>query len=105
MKRPGNSSLYFPFCENHQIESTLKKVKVQARKEKLKIKKEYKEQNKSIAQLIQEARKPFQQWIRIRDANKPCISCGSVDSMIWDAGHFKKAELYPGMIFNEMNVD
>ena len=64
---------------------------------------EWKEKNKSIQKLIQDARKPFQQYIRMRDANNKCISCPSVDSDIWDAGHFKKAELYTGMIFDERN--
>lgn len=66
---------------------------------------EEKEKNKSISKLISEARKPFHKWIRFRDANKPCISCGSIDSKIWDAGHFYKAELYTALIFDERNVN
>ena len=104
MQKPG-SKIPFPNCVKHQIESTLKKVRIQAVKEKSKQKREYKEQNKSIAKLIQEARKPFQQWIRMRDANNACISCGSVDAEIWDAGHLYKAELYSGMIFDDRNCN
>jgi len=33
----------------------------------------------------------------------PCISCGTVKAQIWDGGHFYKAELYTGLIFNEDN--
>ena len=74
-------------------------------KEKKRKNKEYKEKHKSIAALINEARKPFQKWIRYRDANKPCISCGVSDSAIWDGGHLYKAELYSGLIFDERNVN
>jgi len=65
---------------------------------------EQKEKLKSISQLISEAKKPFQKWIRLRDINKGCISCGTTDSDIWDAGHYLKAELYTGLIFDETNV-
>jgi len=85
------------------IISAKSKVKRDRHKEDIKAKKEFKEKNKSIAALILEARKPFQQWIRMRDANNACISCGTVNSELIDAGHFKKAELYTGMIFDERN--
>ena len=63
-----------------------------------------KQKLKSIQQLIKEARVPFQKWIRKRDENKPCISCGNEKSNIWDGGHYYKAELYSGLIFDEDNV-
>ena len=66
--------------------------------------KEYKNTHKSIAKVIQETRIPFHKWIRYRDANRECISCGTTASKIWDAGHYFKAEIYSGMIFNEKNV-
>ena len=60
---------------------------------------------KSYAQRLGEAKKVFQKWIRLRDKDKPCISCGSISSTVWDGGHFKKAELYSGVIFHEYNVN
>jgi len=59
---------------------------------------------KSYAQRLGEAKKVFQKWIRMRDKDKPCISCGSVSSTVWDGGHYKKAEIYSGVIFHENNV-
>lgn len=67
--------------------------------------KEAKESLKSVQRLIQEARVPFQKWIRFRDANEGCISCPTTTAKIWHAGHYKKAELFTGLIFNEMNVN
>ena len=79
------------------------KVKKEMKQEATKANREQKEKGKSIAALILESRKPYQQWIRMRDANNSCISCGQITSEIWDSGHFKKAELYTGMIFDERN--
>lgn len=45
----------------------------------------------------------FQKWIRERDKNEPCISCGAVTAIGFDGGHFYKAENYSGLIFDERN--
>lgn len=79
------------------------KVKRKTEKEKKKRNREQREAMKSIARLIQEARVPFQKWIRLRDANKACISCNQTGADIFDAGHFYKSEVYRGMIFNPSN--
>lgn len=67
-------------------------------------KKRIKESLKTRTQKIQEARKVFQRYIRERDKDKPCISCGTTTATKWDAGHYLKAEIYTGLIFNEDNV-
>lgn len=64
-------------------------------------KKERKWELMSTAQKIQAARKVFQKWIRNRDKDKPCISCGNNNADQYHAGHYKKAEIYTGVIFNE----
>lgn len=61
-----------------------------------------KEKLKTLGQYESEAKKSFQKWIRLRDFGKPCISCNKVTPDM-DGGHFKKAEIYSGVIFNEMN--
>jgi hypothetical protein len=58
---------------------------------------------KTIGEYKQEARKSFQKWIRLRDIDKPCISCNSTTADTFDGGHFYKAEIYSGLIFNENN--
>lgn len=52
---------------------------------------------------INRVRRVFQQYIRERDKHLPCISCGTQTATKWDAGHYLKAELYTGLIFNENN--
>jgi hypothetical protein len=64
-------------------------------------------ESKSISQLIQEARRPFQKLIRVRDHGKKCICCDKplpFNIGDYDAGHFLKAELYTGLIFHPDNV-
>jgi hypothetical protein len=81
-----------------------KRVEKENKAKKHRERKEFKNKHKSIAKLIQEARVYFQRYIRKRDQKKPCISCGNHYSEIFDAGHYYKAELYTGLIFDEDNV-
>lgn len=59
---------------------------------------------KSLTDYKSEAKSMFQLFIRLRDKDKPCISCGTLETKLWDGGHYKKAELYYGVTFNENNV-
>ena len=88
----------------HYETQFLPKVKQLTGKEKKKKADELRESLKSIARLIQEARVPFQKWIRLRDANRECAACGDTNMKIVHASHIWKAELYAGMIFDERNV-
>jgi hypothetical protein len=81
-----------------------KKQELKEEKDWQKRKKEGKEAIKKLSEYESEARKEFQKWIRMRDIAEPCISCGCTEAK-WDAGHWWKAELYSGLIFNEDNVN
>lgn len=75
------------------------------RQEKKKIK-EKKEKLKTYTQKVNDAKKVFQKWIRVRDNGHPCISCGcNIGDGVSHAGHYKKSEIYRGVIFNEHNVN
>lgn len=89
----------------HYKKQFIPRVEKRTKKEIKKKERQRKESLKTIARLINDARVPFQKWIRARDANDGCISCGTVKSKIWHAGHYFKAELFTGMIFHEMNVN
>ena len=67
--------------------------------------KEYKAKNKTYTQRVQLAKDVFQAWCRDRDKDLPCISCGTFKTPIWDGGHYLKAELFRGLIFDERNVN
>ena len=78
------------------------KIEVQRKQKKADTKK--RQELKTLSQLEAEARKPFQKFIRLRDQDLPCPSCKTYTSDIWDGGHFYKAEIYSGLIFDERNV-
>lgn len=67
-------------------------------------KKIMKESLTSRTSKVNRVRKVFQSYIRERDKDLPCISCGTQTAKKWDAGHYLKAEVYTGLIFNADNV-
>lgn len=83
--------------------SNIKKVQKEKKAKHAKAKKE----RKSIQELIQEARRPFQWLIRVRDIGKQCICCDKFlgwNTANYDAGHYLKAEKYTALIFHPDNV-
>ena len=86
------------------IDKASKKAKMVSAQTYNKEKKERKWELMSTVQRINKAKQVFQKWIRKRDKDDPCISCGTVSSDLWDGGHYLKAEIYTGVIFNEINV-
>jgi len=92
--------------ENGKIK--LAKSIIHAKKETKKIENAFKsdlrQKLKTLGQFEAEAKIVFQKWIRLTDEGKECISCGNINPKGFDAGHFKKAEIYSGVIFDERNV-
>ena len=84
-----------------EIEKKKKKFKSDAAKEK----KVWYEKNGSYAKRLGAVKSIFQKFIRLRDKDEPCISCGIKETDLWDGGHYLKAELYSGLIFHEMNCN
>lgn len=82
----------------------LKPAKVNYKRVNSEIKSEAKNKLKTQAQLRNPIKLHFQKWCRIRDEKEPCISCGTTKAK-WDGGHYLKAEIYSGVIFDERNVN
>lgn len=91
-------------CIKKFYEENKTKINKVTTKRKQAERKELKEKMLTISQLKQRARTPFQKWIRLRDKDKPCISCGKFDCADWAGGHYFSAERYSGLIFDERNV-
>lgn len=82
--------------------------------ERLKIKNKKKSDNafksdlrqklKTLSEYEAEAKKVFQKYIRMRDEEQNCISCGTNNAKSWHGSHFYSANLYSGLIFDERNV-
>jgi hypothetical protein len=74
---------------------------IQVRKEKL----------KSRAEHLREAQAAVNEYVRLRDAHLPCISCDSMpndkDLMTgsrWDAGHYRSVGACPELRFEPLNI-
>lgn len=70
-------------------------------------KREFREENKTLPQLIADAQKAFNKYIRERDYFLPCISCGLFKEQkfggVYDAGHFRSVGSSPHLRFVENN--
>lgn len=66
------------------------------------------QKHKTRSEWIREAQKAFNAYVRWRDRNEPCISCGRyVDNDIvggnWDAGHYRSVGSSPHLRFHLWN--
>jgi hypothetical protein len=66
-------------------------------------KKILKEKLKTLSEYEADAKKAFQRFIRFRDKELPCISCGNLQTTDWAGGHFYSAGMYSGLMFDERN--
>ncbi len=66
-------------------------------------KKERSERLKTRSEWMQDLQDVFNTFIRTRDKDKPCISCGTFTGKM-NAGHYKSVGGSPELRFNELNV-
>jgi len=70
-----------------------------------------KEKLKSRAEHLREAQAAVNEYVRLRDARLPCISCDSMPSdndlmtgSRWDAGHYRSVGACPELRFEPLNI-
>ncbi|MFJ2324957.1 recombination protein NinG [Pseudomonas sp. NPDC087690] len=63
-----------------------------------------KEKLKSRAEHMREAQAAFNEWIRLRDADRPCVSCGRHHEGQYHAGHYRSVGANPELRFEPLNV-
>jgi hypothetical protein len=66
--------------------------------------KELAEKLKTKSEHLKDLQAVFNLFIRLRDSNFPCISCGTTKNVNYHAGHYKSVGAYPSLRFNEDNV-
>ena len=59
---------------------------------------------KSRGELARDAQTAFNKYIRLRDGNDPCISCGRYHEGQYHAGHYLSVGARPELRFEELNV-
>lgn len=70
-----------------------------------------KEKLKSRADHLREAQAAVNEFVRLRDAHQPCISCDSlpndhdlITGSRWDAGHYRSVGACPELRFEPLNI-
>jgi hypothetical protein len=93
---------FYTTDERGKIIFAKRKIQITSKREKA-FKDDLRQKLKTLGQFEAEAKKAFQKYIRLRDDGLNCISCNGNDKDLWDGGHFFKAELFSGLIFDERN--
>lgn len=62
------------------------------------------EKLKSRADWAKEAQAAFNRWVKLRDADKPCISCGRHHTGQYHAGHYLSRGARPELAYEPLNV-
>ena len=83
---------------NKHLSNKAKEVKTEQRKAL----KAFNDSDKTV--LKQLAQKLFNQYIRLRDKELPCVSCGTTNDIQYHAGHYKPAGGFSYLRFDENNV-
>ena len=91
-------------CARSLAISVRGKAEKQAAIKQRKADRERKERLKSRSELAREAQQAFNQWVRLRDADKPCISCGRHHEGQYHAGHYLSVGARPELRYEPLNV-
>lgn len=90
-----------------QVCSPLCAIELSKKKRDLLDRKEYREQKEKIkrrADWLREAQAAFNAWVRHRDRDLPCISCGRHHTGQYHAGHYRSVGSNPALRFEPLNV-
>ncbi|NBM54911.1 NinG family protein [Proteus sp. G2669] len=97
---------------NKEKEKALVKLKKAQREKEIKARNKLKARKlavKPTSYFIKQAQTAFNQYIRLRDHDEPCISCGEINPPDlhggqWDCGHFLSVGSHPELRFDERNA-
>jgi len=79
-------------------------IETEKAKQWVKEKAERKEKLETVQDLMKKAQKVFNEFIRLRDKDRECISCGTKLKGKYDAGHYFSSGGHKNITFNEDNV-
>lgn len=91
-------------CSIAMVEKAKAKKAEQAAKEDRKLTRERKEQAKRPRELAEDAQQWVNRYVRLRDAGKGCISCGTRSAEKYHAGHYLSRGAHPELRFHLDNI-
>lgn len=97
--------LFTPFYSTIQATCSIEcAVKFNTKKEVDKRVRQMKAELRTHSDYVQILQKVFNEYIRLRDKDKPCISCGKPLEGVYHSGHFHSVGRCPELRFNEDNA-
>lgn len=103
---PGHGAIYaMELRAKEKVKAEAKRIKAKHEAEKADRKRlaEKKQQVKPLSYFIKQAQQAFNEFIRYRDREEACISCGRHHEGQYHAGHFRTTGANPELRFNEDN--
>lgn len=104
----GEIACAIAHAQSEKGKETARKSLAQVERRDIKVRKE---KLKSRADHLREAQTAVNEYVRLRDAHLPCISCDSMpndnDLMTgnrWDAGHYRSVGACPELRFEPLNI-
>lgn len=89
-------------CAGHALMHANKKQEKARKQAHIERKKVFEHNDRS--KQIKDAQKAFNEFIRLRDIGRPCISCGRQHTGQYHAGHYRSVGAAPHLRFNQFNV-
>ena len=91
-------------CFNIGVKEAAGKAKIQREKKQRLETKKAKEKLLTHKDYLKLLQKVFNTYIRLRDKDLPCVSCGKNNDKQYHAGHYRSVGSAPHLRFNEINV-
>lgn len=85
------------------VPCAIEKVRENKDKQHRKEQRKARQKLKTKRELLKEAQREFNKFIRARDKDKPCVSCGRHHTGQYHAGHYLTVGACPELRFNEDN--
>jgi len=91
-------------CHNLGVKELVKKEREKKAKQERKETKKAKEALLTHKDYLKLFQKVFNTYIRLRDKDLPCVSCGKNNEKQFHAGHYRSVGSCPELRFEELNV-
>ena len=92
-----------PFQKACSPKCAIDYTRTQEKKKRKQETRQMREAAKTKSQLLKEAQYEFNKYIRLRDKDDPCISCGRYHDGQYHAGHYRTVGSAPELRFHEDN--
>jgi hypothetical protein len=91
-------------CALHHAGKVKQKAEAKQAKLERSLDRQRRDSIKTRQEWAREAQVAFNRWVRLRDINQPCISCGRHHRGQYHAGHYRSTAAAPELRFEPLNV-